>query len=68
MTQVEVGVEYFLPTDSTRWIPNGFQMVNLSVDTELFEDDRDVALEEAAEQWCLAQGFSFSRVIESDLW
>lgn len=67
-TLVEVGVEYFLPTDAKHWIPNGFQMVELNVDEALLSDDRDGALDEAAEKWCEENGFTFSRVIESDEW
>ena len=67
-TLVEVGVEYFLPTDSTHWIPNGFQMVELTVDENLLLDDRSTALNEAAEEWCKKNGFVFSQVIESELW
>ncbi len=57
-TFVEVGVEFFLPTDSTSWIPNGFDMV----------DDRYATLEEVAEKFCKHIGVVFSQVIESDLW
>lgn len=67
-TLVEVGVEYYLPTDSTHWIPNGFQMVELTVDEDLLMDDRSVALDEAAEDWCKNNVFVFSRVIESEEW
>lgn len=64
----EVGVEFFLPTDYTYWIPNGFEMVEFVVDAEELEDDRSATLEEVAEKWCKSQGVVFSRVIESDLW
>jgi hypothetical protein len=67
-TTVEVGVEFFLPTDSTSWIPNGFEMVEFVVDADELEDDRGVTLEEIAEQFCKSIGVVFSRVIESDLW
>jgi hypothetical protein len=67
-TTVEVGVEFFLPTDSTSWIPNGFEMVEFVVDTDELEDDRSVTLSEIAEQFCESIGVVFSRVIESDLW
>ena len=65
---VEVGVEFYLPTDSTHWIPNGFQMVELTVDEALLLDDRSAALDEAAQEWCNEHGFVFSQVIESDEW
>lgn len=65
---VEVAIEYFLPTESPRWIPGGFSMVELPVDSALLDEDRSVALDEAAEDWCNEHGFVFSQVIESDLW
>lgn len=67
-TIVEVGVEFFLPTDSTSWIPNGFKMVEFVVDSDELEDDRYATLEEVAEQFCKSIGVVFSQVIESDLW
>jgi hypothetical protein len=67
-TFVEVGVEFFLPTDSTSWIPNGFDMVEFCVDADDLEDDRFATLEEVAEQFCESIGVAFSQVIESDLW
>jgi hypothetical protein len=67
-TRVEVGVEYFLPTDAKHWIPNGFQMVELNVDEALLADDRDVALDDAADKWCNEHGFVLSQAIESDEW
>jgi len=67
-TIVEVGVEFFLPTDSTSWIPNGFDMVELCVDADELEDDRSVTLWEAAERFCENIGVVFSQVIESELW
>ncbi len=67
-TIVEVGVEFFLATDSTSWIPNGFEMVEFCVDSDELEDDRQSTLEEIAEQFCKSIGVVFSRVIESDLW
>lgn len=67
-TLVEVGVEFFLPTDSTSWIPNGFDMVEFVVDADELEDDRSVTLDEVAEQFCKRIGVVFSQVIESDLW
>ncbi len=67
-TLVEVGVEFYLPTDSTSWIPNGFEMVGLCVDTDELEDDRSVTLWEAAERFCENIGVVFSQVIESELW
>jgi hypothetical protein len=65
-TLVEVGVEFFLPTDSTSWIPNGFEMVELCVDTDELEDDRSVTLWEAAERFCENIGVVFSQIIEGD--
>jgi hypothetical protein len=67
-TIVEVGVEFFLPTDSTSWIPNGFEMVEFCVDGDELEDDRSATLEDAAEKFCKSIGVVFSQVIESDLW
>jgi hypothetical protein len=67
-TTVEVGVEFFLPTDSTSWIPNGFEMVEFVVDADELEDDRSVTLSEIAEQFCESIGVVFFRAIESDLW
>lgn len=67
-TFVEVGVEYFLPTESPKWIPGGFSMVELPVDSSLLQDDRSVALDEAAKEWCNEHGFVFSQVIESEEW
>ena len=67
-TLVEVGIEFHLPTDFTHWIPNGFEMVELTVDEALLLDDRYATIDEAAEEWCKKNGFGFSRVIESDLW
>jgi hypothetical protein len=67
-TFVEVGVEFFLPTDSTSWIPNGFDMVEFCVDSDDLEDDRSTTLEEVAEKFCEHIGVVFFRVIESDLW
>lgn len=67
-TFVEVGVEFFLPTDHTYWIPNGFDMVEFCVDADDLEDDRYATLEEVAEKFCKHIGVEFSRVIESDLW
>ena len=69
-TIVEVGVEFYLPTDSTSWIPNGFDMVELCVDADEINDNwmRSIALDEAAEQFCDSIGVVFSQVIESELW
>jgi hypothetical protein len=67
-TTVEVGVEFFLPTDSLHWIPNGFEMVEFVVDADELEDDRSVTLSEIAEQFCESIGVVFFRAIESDLW
>lgn len=67
-TTVEVGVEFFLPTDSTSWIPNGFDMVEFVVDADELEDDRYITLSEIAEQFCESIGVKLSQVIESDLW
>lgn len=69
-TFVEVGVEFFLPTDSTHWIPNGFEMVELCVDADDVNDNwmRSIALDEAAEKFCESIGVVFTRVIESDEW
>jgi hypothetical protein len=67
-TIVEVGVEFFLPTDSTSWIPNGFEMVQFCVNSDELEDDRSSTLEDAAEQFCKSIGVKLSQVIESDLW
>ena len=69
-TFVEVGVEFFLPTDSTSWIPNGFDMVELCVDADEVNDNwmRSIALDEAAERFCDSIGVVFSQVIESELW
>lgn len=69
-TTVEVGVEYFLPSDYLYWIPHGFDMVEFVLSADDMKDslDRIVALEEAAEDWCKSIGVVFSRVIESDLW
>lgn len=67
-TTVEVGVEFFLPTDAKYWIPNGFDMVEFVVDSNELEEDRDATLEKVAEEWCNFLGVSFARVIESDEW
>ena len=67
-TFVEVGVEFFLPTDSTSWIPNGFDMVEFCVDSDDLEDDRSTTLEEVAEKFCEHIGVVFSQVIEGDEW
>ena len=47
---------------------NGFDMVELCVDSDELEDDRSVTLWEAAERFCENIGVVFSQVIESDLW
>jgi hypothetical protein len=65
METVETGIEYFLPTDSRHWIPNGFLKVNLEVNSEDLADDFYATLEEAAEAWAdanLGAGV-FSQVI-----
>ena len=67
-TFVEVGIEYFLPTESPKWIPGGFSMVELPIDSETHQDDRSAALDESAQDWCNEHGFVFSRVIESEEW
>jgi hypothetical protein len=67
-TFVEAGVEYFLPTESPKGVPGGFSAVELPVDKALLQDDRSVALDEAAEEWCNEHGFVFSQVIESGEW
>ena len=64
-TTVEVGIEFFLPTDARHWIPNGFATVDLEVDSALLDDDFWVTIDEAAEKWCEqnhGKG-SFSQVI-----
>lgn len=65
---VEVAIEYFLPTESPKGIPGGFSTAELPVDSALLDEDRSVALDEAAEEWCNEHGFVFFRVIESGLW
>ena len=67
-TFVEVGVEFFLPTDSTSWIPNGFEMVELCVDANEVSDDWWRSIAQVAEQFCESIGVVFSQVIESELW
>ena len=67
-TFVEVAIEYFLPTESPAWIPGGFSMVELPINSEALQEDHSVAIDEAAEDWCNEHGFVFSRVIESDEW
>lgn len=67
-TTVEVGVEFFLPTDAKHWIPNGFDMVEFVVDSTELEEDRNATLEQVAEAWCTSLGIDFARVIESDEW
>jgi hypothetical protein len=64
-TTIEVGIEFFLPTDARHWIPNGFATVDLEVDAALLEDDADVAIDEAAEAWCdrMHGKGSFSQVL-----
>lgn len=62
-TQVEVGIEYFLPTDDLHWIPHGFSSVSLTVDANDLDYDYWVALDEVAEKWCDANGFDFSQVL-----
>ena len=66
---VEVGIEFFLPTDARHWIPNGFANVKVQVDAEVAADGSDAdwhdAIEAAAEAWCEqthGKG-SFSQVI-----
>lgn len=68
-TTVTVCIEFFLPTDSRSWIPNGVANVDLKVDAETLaigtEDEWIEELEFAAEAWCEAthgKG-SFSRII-----
>ena len=66
---VNVGIEFFLPTDSRHWIPNGFANVDLEIDAETAADANESdwydAIEFAAESWCEqthGKG-SFSQVI-----
>lgn len=66
---VSIGVEFFLPTDAKHWIPNGFQVVDLQIDSETADDANDDdwwdALTCAAEAWCeQTHGIgSFSQII-----
>jgi hypothetical protein len=69
ITTVNVGVEFFLPTDARHWIPNGFADVDLPVSAETLAIGEDwewiEEIEIAAELWCErthGKG-SFSRVI-----
>ncbi len=61
--QVEVGIEFYLPTDDLHWIPNGFSTVSLVVDSDDLDDDYYVALDEVATKWCDANGYEFSQVL-----
>jgi len=49
-------VNYFLPTDSRHWIPNGIAYTTLLIDSEIAESAPDSdwydAIDFAAEQWC----------------
>ncbi len=65
-TLVEVGVEFYRHNDHTYWIPKGFDMVELCVDSDELEDDRSATLWEAAERFCENIGVVFSQVIEGD--
>ena len=57
-TTVNVGVEFFLPTDARHWIPNGFANVDLLVSVETLATGEEwewiEELEFAAEAWCEA--------------
>ena len=63
-TQVEIGVEYYLPTDDLFWIPNGFAHVNVIVDADDLDSDYYETLQDAAEGWCYEQpGVEFSQLL-----
>lgn len=62
-TQVETGIEFYLPSDDLTWIPNGFKTVSLTVDTDDLEDDYWITLDNAAEAWCDSNGYTFSQVL-----
>lgn len=61
--EIEIGVEFFLPTDAPHWIPNGFETISVIVDSEDHDDDPIVVEDEIAEKWCKSQGVVFSQVI-----
>ena len=62
-TEVEVGIEFYLPTDDLTWIPNGFKTVSLTVDADDLDDDYWFTLDEAAAKWCDHNGYEFSQVL-----
>ncbi len=62
-TVIEVGIEYYLPQDDLTWRPNGFKTVSLVVDSDDLDDDYWIALDEAAERFCDANGYEFSQVL-----
>lgn len=62
--EVEIGVEFFLPTDAPHWIPSGFQSITFTLDAEDLEDDFYAFVGDAAEAWCSSKGYSFSQLID----
>jgi len=63
-TEVEIGIEYYLPTDDLFWIPNGFVNVNVIVDADDLDSDYYETLQDAAEGWCYEQpGVEFSQLL-----
>ena len=61
-TIVEIGIEYYLPTDGN-WIPNGFQLIDAIVDSDELNDDLYDVCNEIAEIWCNSQGCAFSQIL-----
>jgi hypothetical protein len=61
--EIEIGIEFFLPTDAPHWIPNGFETISVIVDSEEHDDDPVIVEDEIAEAWCKSQGVVFSQVI-----
>ena len=61
--EIEIGVEFFLPTDAQHWIPNGFKTLSVIVDSDDHDDDSVIVEDEIAEAWCKSQGVVFSQVI-----
>ena len=63
-TDVEVGVQFYLPTDALHWIPSGFDVITFTLDKEDLEDDYYATLGDAATAWCKSNGYTFCQLIE----
>lgn len=56
-------LEFSTPEDKN-WIPSGYREVELKIPQDLYDEDEESSVEEAAIQWCDSHGYSFCQFLD----